>query len=93
MILLSRASWRKVRPISNAATKVSKAKSKDIQRMPPTTERLSHNFLGETFVSIFTDENERQALRMHTRPTDLPSTELEHSASRSGDWPSASIAR
>ena len=64
-----------------------------MQPMPPTTEPLSHNFLGETFVSIFTDEKERRALRTHTRPTDLPSSEREHSASRSGDSPSASIAR
>ena len=69
------------------------AKGKDMHRMPPTTEPLSHNFLGETFVSIFTDEKGRRALRTHTRPTDMPSSKLEHSASRSGDSPSASIAR
>ena len=61
--------------------------------MPPTTEHLSRSFLDETFVWFLTDEKERQALRSHTRPTDLPPTELEHSASRSGDLPSASIAR
>ena len=64
-----------------------------MQRVAPTTEPLSHNFLGETLVSIFTDEKERPALRTHTMPTDLSSSELEHSASRSGDSPSASIAR
>jgi hypothetical protein len=60
-------------------------KAMHMQRIPPATERLSHNFLGETFVSIFTVEKERQALLTHTKPTDLLSTELEHSASRSGD--------
>jgi hypothetical protein len=68
-------------------------KTKDIQRRPPTTEPLSRNFLDETFVWILTDEKKWQALRTHTRPTDLPPTDLEHSAARSGDSPSASIAR
>jgi hypothetical protein len=65
----------------------------DMRRMPPTTEPISRNFLDEMFVWILTDEKERLALRSHTRPTDLPSTELEHSASRSGDLASASNAR
>jgi hypothetical protein len=53
--------------------------------MPPTNEPPSHNFLGETFVLNFSGEKERQALRTHMTPTDLPSTELEHRPSRSGD--------
>jgi hypothetical protein len=64
-----------------------------MQRKSPTPEPLSRNFLDETFVWILPDEKERQALRSHTRPTDLPPTELEHCASRSGDLPGASIAR
>jgi hypothetical protein len=61
--------------------------------MPPTTEPLSRNSLDEAFVWILIHKKDRQALRTHTRPTDLPPTELEHSASRSRDLPSASIAR
>jgi hypothetical protein len=81
------------RPFEDDRTRLAEFDAKDMQPMPPTTEPLSHNFLGETFVSIFAAEKERQPLRTHTRPTDLPSTELEHSASRSGDSPSARIAR
>jgi hypothetical protein len=73
------------RPFEDDRTRLAEFDAKDMQHMPPTTERLSHNFLDETLVSIFTDEKERQALRTHTRPTVLPSTELEQSASRSGD--------
>jgi hypothetical protein len=72
------------RATSSSVSSRSK-KSKDATRAP-TTEPLSHNFLGETLVSIFTDEKERRALQTHTRPTDLPSSELEHSASRSGGF-------
>jgi hypothetical protein len=64
-----------------------------MQRMSPTTEPFCRNFLDETFVWILTDEKEWQALRSHTTRTDLPPTELELFASRSGDLPSASIAR
>jgi hypothetical protein len=64
-----------------------------MQRMPPTAEPLSRNFLDEKIVWILTDEKEWRALRTHTRPTDMTSTELEVSASRSADLPSASIAR
>jgi hypothetical protein len=61
--------------------------------MPPTIEPLSRNFFNETFVRILTEEKERQAFPTHTRSTDPPPTELEQSASRSADLPSASIAR
>jgi hypothetical protein len=64
-----------------------------MQRMPSTTEPPGRNFLDEKIVWILADKKERQALPTHTRSTDLPLTELERSASRSGDSPSASIAR
>jgi hypothetical protein len=40
-------------------------KSKDMQRMPPTTEPLSRIFLDETFFWTRADEKERQAVRAH----------------------------
>jgi hypothetical protein len=62
------------RPFEDDRSRLAEFDAKDMQRMPPTTERLSHNFLDATLVSIFTDEKERQPLRRHTRPTDLRST-------------------
>jgi hypothetical protein len=60
--------------------------------MPPTSEPISRIFLDDTFVWILSDEKERQALRSHTRPTDLPLRKPELSASLLGDLPSASMA-
>jgi hypothetical protein len=43
--------------------------AKDMQRIPPTTETVSRNILGETVVWILSDENEKgrhAALRTHT---------------------------
>jgi hypothetical protein len=39
-----------------------------MQRMPPTTEPVSSDFLGETFFWIPADEHERQAVRAHNSP-------------------------
>jgi hypothetical protein len=46
-----------------------KKKSKDMQRMPPTTEPLSRNALDETFVWILAYEKERRALRTQSKGT------------------------
>jgi hypothetical protein len=64
-------------------------KAKDMQLMPPTTEPVSRNFLDATFVWMLADQKQRLALWTHTRPMDLLSAELEHSASRSRDLTSA----
>jgi hypothetical protein len=42
--------------------------SKDMQRMPPTTEPLSRNFLDETFFWSPADQKERQAVQAHRSP-------------------------
>jgi hypothetical protein len=39
-----------------------------MQRMPPTTEPVSRNFLDEIFFWTLADEEERQAVRAHNSP-------------------------
>src|ERR1700727_2626818 len=40
--------------------------AKDTHRMPPTTEPVSRNFLGNTVFWITATEQEREAMRTHT---------------------------
>jgi hypothetical protein len=42
--------------------------SNDMQRMLPTDERPSRNYLDETIFWILAQENERQAARAHNSP-------------------------
>jgi hypothetical protein len=82
-----------VEDVAPAATSGRARESKDMQRMLPTTDPLSRNSLDETYLWILADEKKRQGAADAHPPRDALRSELEHSASRSGDLPSASIAR
>jgi hypothetical protein len=56
------------------------------------TELPRQNFLNETFFSILADDKEQQGGAGAQRPRDLVRSALEHSVSRAGDLPGASVA-
>jgi hypothetical protein len=66
-----------------------------MHRMPPTTEPVSRNSLDEKFVWILADEKGEGTTGAEDarHPRDVLSWELGKSASRSGELPSASVAR
>jgi hypothetical protein len=72
-------------------------RSKDMQRMPPSTEPLSRKFLDKTFCWILADEKERQ--RRNDRRCERTTTKGRAMAEARtlsfalGDLPSANIAR
>jgi hypothetical protein len=66
-----------------------------MHRIPPTTERVSRNSLKEKFVWILADEKGEGTTGAEgaRQPRDVLSREIGHSDSRSGNLPSASVAR
>jgi hypothetical protein len=76
----------------SSGVQVESKKAKDMQRMPPTTELLSRNFLDETFVKFLGEEQQREVPRSHNRPGGVLRSEFDHSASRLGDLRSAGVA-